>query len=199
MLGGLSGVGIPRRRGPGGTLPLLLRGQVLTAQPDVDIHIDQFTGLFRILMVRLTNWQPITTDVELRLRTSADKVTYDAGASDYGYSVQGRAVGATADNVDAADTEIVIGGGSAAGRGWGEQPGENGSATLYLHNFGEAGTFFKCITGHGGFIDPVPEPSSFAMTGYRFSTAEIKAIKLFFESGNIAPGAAWSLWGVEPK
>ena len=131
----------------------------------------------------IDNLQPATDGDSLYFRTSADNgSSYDSGASDYGWLRGGRNVsaGALTGGSDA-DTEIQLFGATI-----GNAAGEGVSGIIRIYNPG--GTGFTRITWEIYFRITTGSAHAVYGGGDRRAAAAVDAVRLFYNTGNIASG-----------
>ena len=131
----------------------------------------------------IDNLQPATDGDSLYFRTSSDNgSSYDSGASDYGWLRGGRNVsaGALTGGSDA-DTEIQLFGATI-----GNAAGEGVSGIIRIYNPG--GTGFTRITWEIYFRITTGSAHAVYGGGDRRSAAAVDAVRLFYNTGNIASG-----------
>jgi hypothetical protein len=172
-----------------------LAGGSVAAAATLDIVLTNYYALYKTLVLVLTNFNPATDDVELWLRTSTDGgSTFAAAAGNYDRAYVGTAAGAATTNSSTSTTEIVVAGGGAGSRAVGNAAAEAANSVVYMSDLDET-TFNKKFFGFCGFTDPVPNISVGQFCGSRLATADVDAIRVMFESGNIDTGD-WVLYGV---
>ncbi len=95
-------------------------------------------------------------------------------------------------NNSASDAKIILAGGAAATDAVGSATGENATVTVRFSN--PETTDYMLVNWHGGYVSSIPKVCSVTGSGsYQAGTA-ITAVRVMFESGNIASGRA-TLYG----
>lgn len=156
-----------------------------TASNDATIEFS-LTGSFAEYELHCLNVIPATDDQEIIIRTSTDSgVSFDAGASDYGWRSNNNGATATL----ATDAEIRI----AAPNVGNVNPGEGVSVWLTIIRPAEA-TFTAIQWQHGG-VDS--GGNFFGGDGFsqRLAAEDVTDIQVLFESGNVTSGL-FALYGV---
>ena len=173
----------------GGLVPIGTK-QTLSAVAAADILL---TGGYNEYVIKFWGFQPATDDVALLLRTSTDGgSTFDSGAAHYSRTLQGF-TSAAAVYFDVADAQILVAGNSVTTgvinttnyRVSGElrifQPGETSRTAVSIQSFFCRNASLGLSSGFGN--------------GVRLATADVDAVRLFFNSGNITSGQ-YQLYGV---
>lgn len=132
--------------------------------------------------------RPATDDVELWVRTDdANGASFDAGASDYDWTNVGDQASAGGFNQRiTADTKMMIGhqtGTYSVGNASGE-----GIVFDILITAQQAGTMHALMSHKSTFVSATGYTTTIAGGARRLSTTVINAVRLLFESGNIASG-----------
>ena len=166
-----------------------------------DATID-FTGFddasYDAYLLVLINVIPVTDNVSAMVRTSTDGgVGFDAGASDYAWSIVHQDDGGTlAADTDAADGAMDLRGDAASSQ-IGSAAGEYGmSGTVWIFGPGLANdTHFKWeVMYESSSASAVPNTTRGG--GYRISAADVDAIQFLFSSGNVESGTL-NLYGIK--
>ncbi|KKM06945.1 hypothetical protein LCGC14_1738910 [marine sediment metagenome] len=139
---------------------------------------------------------PATDDTDLWIRTDSNGgASFDAGASDYGWTVDGviSPTPTTADSIDSADAQIVTNS-TIAANGLGNGADESSQIIIWISN--PAGTTYnKIITWQLGVQGTTAgEVHIYHGVGIRRATAAINAIQFLMSSGNI--DGVFRLYGV---
>ena len=175
----------------GGLIPIGTK-QTLSAVAAADILL---TGGYNEYVIKFWGFEPVTNNVALLLRTSTNGgSSFDSGASAYtGALVRGITTSGTPTVIAAASSAQIIVAGS--------------SATIGIINNADYG-----VSGEIRILQPAetartavaieslfwPTVENFAHAeggGFRMSAAGVDAVRLFFNSGNIASGQ-YQLYGV---
>lgn len=146
-----------------------------------------FTGIgnYSSIVFVLNNIVPGTDNTRLEIITSADGVTYDTGASDYGWVFVGKnTAGTDIDGNDDADDSINV------GVSVGSDTGEELNGEIKLFNPSST-TRNKHFTGKVSVINSSGALCVQDMAGRRISTTAITAVKFQFVTGTIASGTIY--------
>ena len=167
------------------------------ATPAAASTVDFTSGITGTYAKYLLVWDLIvsTDDVELWVRTDSNGgASFDAGASDYGWSsaVWDTGGGISVTDGDAADSELRISGNLTATGGIGNAAGE-GTVGFFLFSVGSATSFPRGV-GLSAFTSAAGTGTHSAVGGTRLSAAAINAIRVFPESGTIT--GTISLFGI---
>lgn len=139
---------------------------------------------------------PATDDVQLWVRMDADGgASFDAGASDYGWTCNGRVAGSSGDGNNDSDAQIVLFADAGAGFAVGNATTEGVFFCLTLYRPANAAVF-TAIGGAYSFIDSAARGGAGAMHGRRRAAQADNALRFLFESGNIASGHV-ALYGLK--
>ena len=171
-----------------------LNSDTVTNAPMLDIVLTSYTD-YRALLIELINFIPATDDVELWLRLSTDGgSSYDAGATDYFYdcNYSDSAAGAGAPR-SGGSSRIVIAGTTSATNAIGNGAAEGTSVILEILN--QANTAVKPrVQFRGSYYTASNRVASNWGSGLRNAAQDTDAIRVLFETGNIASGT-WALYG----
>lgn len=171
-----------------------LTGGTVSNAATLDIVLTSYTA-YRALKLVLHSFVPATDDVELWLRFSTDGgSSYDA--SGYNHAVLGLFDDGTVQNRPSASAaQILIAGGSSAALAVSNVAGEGGADSV-VTIFGRTTARYTGCT----FLSRLVAASGTATFSYvqvgqgaREAAQDTDAIRVLFESGNIASGA-WSLY-----
>ncbi|MFT6582064.1 MAG: hypothetical protein ACJAU6_002505 [Alphaproteobacteria bacterium] len=145
-----------------------------------------FSGAYRSLEIR--GWlKPVTDDVELWVRTSADGgASFDNGGGDYKYSLNGLVTGTGNGKVSTGDSKIIAAGSVSGGLAVGNAAGERIQVSACLEAVSE--THFQCINFQTLGIMANGAVGVWNGAGVRFAASAINGFQLFFETGDIADG-----------
>jgi hypothetical protein len=152
-----------------------------------------FSGVYRSLEIR--GWlKPVTDDVELWMRTSADAgVSFDDGGSDYKYSLDGFVTGTGSGKSSTGDSKIIAAGSVSGGLAVGAGAGERIQISVSFEAVSEA--HFQCFNLHTLGIMASGALGTWNGAGVRFAAAAINGFQLLFETGDIADGDV-TLYGI---
>lgn len=145
-------------------------------------------------MIRYSDLQPATDSTMLTMRTSTDNgSTYDSGASDYAWNMMYlNQVGSENSEFDQADSFIqLVGDGGTNDMGTGTN--EKGSGTIWIYN--PSATKYTFINSETFFFNQDLENTATYVAGVRLSAADVDAVQLLMNTGNIASGE-FTLYGV---
>jgi hypothetical protein len=174
----------------------LLTSGTVSAQATLDLVLTSYTG-YRALKLLLTSFVPATDDVELWLRTSTNGgSSYDAGASDYAYAnMRGRSGVSTADTVVSnGAAQIIVAGVNSATFAVSNVAAEGGAnCEIMLYN--QSALEHTRIRIDSTFVGAQGDEIRFAGAGRRLAAQDTDAIRILFESGNIASGS-YALYGL---
>lgn len=132
---------------------------------------------------------PATDDKVLYIRTSTDNgSSYNSGASDYAYVVEGRQGSTILGQVSSAATHIRCQSDANAGTASGNGTGEYLNGDVYLYNPTSAA--YRMLSGNTCWFNSTPGNANF--TGVRKTAADIDAVQFFFASGNITSGTIYA-------
>ena len=162
-----------------------------TASNDATIVFTDLTSANFAYVFVIENLAPATDDVDLRVRTSTDNgVGYDAGASDYAYSVNVTTSGVT----DSTASSIILTGSIIGSEfGMGNASNEIGAFVIWLIN--PSSTNYTMLSAHGFYVDAGGTRENIVGGGMRKSAADVDAIQFSMDSGNISTGT-FKLYGV---
>lgn len=181
----------------GSGLKKLASGSV-SAAATLDIVLSAYTG-YKTLLLKLERWLPVTDDVQLWLRMSTDGgSTFAASSGDYRHQYFQYTLGTFGESSNTATgTQIVLAGGAAQVRGQGNAATEELMGLIYIGERTNT-TAYKNVHGHVTFGDgqATSDQAIGTFGGARRATADVDAIRLLYESGNIASGD-WTLYGIE--
>jgi len=158
-----------------------------TASASASISFTGLSSTYFLYILRFSDLQPATDATTLLFRTSTDNgSTYDSGASDYAWNSIGTNDGGTFDpEGSAGDTKIsLIGDQSSEEMG----SGTNETASGYIWIFNPSGTDYTKVFYAFSYTDLVDDQCSVTGGGSRLSAADVDAIRLFMDSGNISTG-----------
>jgi hypothetical protein len=169
---------------------LLTSGVISSAQATLDIPLGEYTE-YRGIVVELTNFTPVTDDVELWMRTSTDGgTTYDATAGNYRYG----AVFLGAANLgpfaigSSSATRITVSGNTGAANDAISNVATEGGTNTRVELMGQTDAkFFKCRF-QSAFYKGVADIGLVYGVGARTAAQDVDAVRFLFESGNIASG-----------
>lgn len=173
--------------------PRVALERIVGAQTSYDFATG-IDGTYRSYVIE--GWmQPVTDDRELWMRTSSDAgVSYDATVNDYHYAASGMLNVAAQDNQSVTVASITVAGNTAAGAGVGNAADER--AKVIIRFDAPDGAAFRqlflynsvCIISTGGIN---------VLNGgaFRDGTGIVDAVRLLFESGNVADGDV-TLYGI---
>jgi hypothetical protein len=168
---------------------LLVNGTVSSAAT-LSLVLTAYTQ-FRAIKFVLTGFQPATDGADLIFRTSTDGGSnYDAGASDYSYSVQSHQddTSVASVNDDTADTSIVV----AEGLGNASTASGNFEVTLYNPT---SAAFHTQVGVNGSYIDTDGKFVVVSGGGRRATGANVDAARFLFSTGNIDEGG-YAVYGL---
>ncbi len=170
-----------------GGLILLNSGTLGSAQATIDMVLPNGYRGFRLA----AQLRPVTNFANLWLRTSSNGgSSFNSGATDYDYT------GVTVFFDDAAEA-VPFGSVGASAIDIGSEVGNAAAAGVQSvvevwDNAGPANKAFHFISGvhegEGGFFH-------INGMGRRVSTATVNALRLLFDTGNVASGSKWALYG----
>ena len=170
---------------------ILLASASPSAAASVDIT-SAITATYDTYLLVFSNLIPVTDDVGLWLRTSTDNGSaFDSGATEYSFGADGviadGPTGSIISNGDDSNSEIVFTD-NAATKGVGNASTEGISGKIWFYNPLNASVFTRV------YFDAVwgSADSNYSahVTGFgaRKAAADVDAVQLLFESGNIASG-----------
>lgn len=155
-----------------------------------------FTGLsstYDTYMITMQGVQPSTDGSIMQMQTSTDGgSTYDSGASDYAWNSAGTNDGGTIDpEGSTGDTKIGL-----AGEQGSEELGSGTNETLagniWMYNLSD--TEYSKFNFNFSYLDLVADHCSLTGGGARLSAADVDAVRIFMDSGNISTGT-FKLYG----
>jgi len=158
-----------------------------TASSSSEITFTGLSSTYDSYQLVIHNLQPATDGSIFLMQTSTDGgSTYDSGASDYAWNSIGTNDGGTFDpEGSAGDTKIsLIGDQSSEEMG----SGTNETASGYIWIFNPSGTDYTKVFYAFSYTDLVDDQCSVTGGGSRLSAADVDAIRLFMDSGNISTG-----------
>lgn len=166
----------------------LLNSGSVTSGATLDIVLTSYTS-YRALLIKLINIIPATDNVDLYMRTSTNGgSSYDSAGSDYRwgyYYVDSGSSGASTSS--GAVSSITI------WKNQGNSTGEHGMANVELMGQTNTGTYGK-IMSDGVYMSASTIPVRVMGFGARMTSADIDAIRFYYQSGNIA-SCTWALYG----
>jgi hypothetical protein len=170
----VTGSGIPTSRP-------LLNTYSPSGAASVDIA-SQIVATYNVYEIELENIVPATDNAKLILRTDSNNgASFDAGASDYGFSAQVIVDSVSGTQSDQAHTSIIISGQA------GNDTNEGVSGLVRIMFLGSA-TRFPAIKFDTTALNGSSETSFVVGGGHRRSAAAINAVQLLMDSGNITSG-----------
>lgn len=189
------GAGADPSWGPAPALVPLRR--VTGAQANYDFILADTDGVtygaYRSFLLK--GWLlPVTDDVELWFRTSADGSAYDVGATDYKYSIDGLVTGTTSGKSSTGDVKIRAAGSASSGIAVSNVAGESVQIDMKIEAPNEVQ--FTMLTYTAAGIMANNAMGSWWGTGARFSNAIMKGVRCMFESGSVADGDM-TLYGIK--
>lgn len=166
--------------GGGGALSWIAR---YTPSAAASVDITGFdSSLYDSYEIRIHNLMPVTDDVELWFRTSTNGgSSFDAGAADYRWTTSPNG-GFSTDQSDVAIALVAYGVNASVASD--ANGGVSGVARLHL----PSQAFNTWVEGIFGFFDGDAVTSVCHGAGQRMSAADVDAVQVLFESGNIASG-----------
>ena len=167
-----------------------------TASTSASISFTGLSSTYFLYILRYNDLSPDTDATTLLFRTSTNNgVSYDSGVSDYAWSMNDLTeTGFAGGTRDQSDSSITILGVSGSSDEMGSGANETGSGTIYIYNPSAAKYTF--INGEGFFFNEASENICAYVGGYRLSAADVDAIQLLMDVGNIASGT-FVLYGVK--
>lgn len=165
-----------------------------TASASATIDFTGLSSTYKAYMVVLDHVAPATDDVALLVRTSTNNgSSYDSGASDYIYYVDGVQSNAAANGTSSAGATSIALTSSGAGSGIGNSTSE--SISGYVHIIGHSTAAYGQLVWQTVFSNTVPRLVYNNGAGQRVTAADIDAIRFLMSSGNIASGV-FTLYGL---
>ena len=166
-----------------------------TASASASISFTGLSSTYFLYILRFSDLQPATDATTLLFRTSTDNgSTYDSGASDYAWNLfQANESGSESGAADQSDSSITIMGEAGSSDEMGTGTNEKGSGCIYIYNPSAAKYTF--INWEGVFFNEAAQWIMNNGGGFRQSAADVDAIQLLMDSGNIASGT-FVLYGV---
>ena len=159
----------------------------VSAAATLDIVMTAFTAYKNKLLV-LTSFLPATDTVSLHLRTSTNGGgAYDAGASDYGFAFRTLNTAGTAGDTFGASTSIQM-----SNAFIGNVAGEGIDIAILLYDT-TAAVPTRC-TWQAAYSDDAGAFTHNAGMGGRAASQDTDALRVLFNSGNIASGS-YALYG----
>jgi hypothetical protein len=147
------------------------------------------TSIYRRYKVVYDNLIPVTDGDQLRLRTSTNNSTFDAGASDYTWAIEGRFSGGNLTDEDDTSDFIQIAGDRTATSGIGNGSSEGASGHFWINDPLDAAIKTTIYGGSVYWLDDVADAiGRQQFGGARKSAADVDAFQILFSSGNIASG-----------
>jgi len=171
--------------------------KISTATASTSASID-FTGLtssYFLYIIRYSNLQPATDATTLILRTSTDGgSSYDSGASDYSWSLfQANESGSESGSADTADSSITVLGVAGGSDEMGSGANEMGCGNIYIFN--PSAAKYSFVFCQGTYFNEATQLITNYSGGYRISAADVDAVQLLMDAGNISIGD-FVLYGV---
>lgn len=155
--------------------------------------VDFTTGIdssYKAYAIVLSHIRPSSDGSDLWLRTSTNTgVSFDSGASDYAtteISISGTSTFASVNDQAEAQIELAFGVGNALN--------ESYSGIAYLFNPSDS-THYKQILTDGALFKSNGQLARYLSGGARLDTADIDAVQILMDSGNIAAGTL-TLYGL---
>lgn len=168
----------------------------VTASADTSADFDaQLDSTYSRYLLIGTDIVPGTDSVDMWLRTDSDAgVSYDAGATDYAWAVQGWSASTLGSN-DTSDASInLTGTGGSTASNVGNAADEASMLTLWINNPSGAvrdSLFSWTLSG----LNPAGQPFIVNGSGTRNATAAIDSISILMSSGTIT--GTFKLYGIE--
>lgn len=159
-----------------------------TASSSASIEFTDLSSTYFLYILRYNDLLPATDATTLYFRTSTDNgSTFDSGASDYAWNaLLISETGAPTGYDDIADGLIEIMGPAASSDEMGSGANETGSGVIYIYN--PSAVKYTFINFLGNYINEASQGIKFNGGGYRQSAADVDAVQLLMDSGNIASG-----------
>ena len=165
-----------------------------SASNSSSIQFTNLTSSFHSYKLVITGLAPGTDNVALYMRTSTDNGSnYDAGASDYSWIGRDGEVGAVSDRTDADDAQIALSNLSDTTRQWGTGANETGFATITIYD--PSSTNYTFVDWATSYMGEATLQIIAHGQGVRKSAADVDALTIFFNSGNISTGE-FRLYGI---
>lgn len=166
-----------------------------TASASASIAFTGLTSTYNTYVLKFTDVVPATDDAELWLRTSTDNgSSYDSTAGNYRYvNLRSSDTGSLATSGSASSTHILL----SIGVGTvdlGNAAGESCSGQVVLQN--PSSTKNTLITSDVSYIAAFGGSCKVTATGVRMSAADVDAVQILMDSGNITSGE-FRLYGVK--
>lgn len=127
--------------------------------------------------LRIVGIKPATDNVDIRVRTSADGVTFASGASDYNYN--------RTDISDTTESFINLNDGTFKLGNAASEAGWFGDASIFQANSTSLNT---CFTFRGAYVTTATATVETYCVGQRLSTAVVRSVRFYFSAGNVASG-----------
>lgn len=180
-----NGAGVaPSYQATTGALALIAN---VSASADASVDFDaQLDATYESYLLVGTDIHPATDSVDLWLRTDSNSgASYDTGASDYSWAVDGYGTNAVHDSYDDTDSKINMSGVSDTSSNLGGAAAEASFLSCWINN--PAGTTYnKIVTWQLAICNASGFATVINGSGIRLATAAIDSVQLLPSSGNIS-------------
>jgi hypothetical protein len=181
---------------PASGVTLLTSGTVSGAAT-LSIPLTSYTS-YRGIKFVLSNWVPVTDDTRLTMRFSTNGgSSYDSGASDYAFAVQGHDSGAQERNIyNSASSSIVLIGDDTGSVGVSNTAAAGGCSVI-IDLLDQTNTaVYTNAQWIGNYISPLARTAVQHGSGVRYATQDTDGVEFRFSSGNITSGK-YAVYGYE--
>lgn len=178
-----------------GSAGALVKISSATASASSAITFTSLSSTYIAYILFYFNVSPATDAVTMLLRTSTNNgSSYDSGVSDYGWVAWTQNdASASSGDADQSDSSITLVGIAAGSEEMGS--GANETASGYLIIFNPSAAQYCHVLNQCTYIDESGAIATMTGAGIRRSAADVDAIQILMDSGNIASGD-FVLYGV---
>jgi len=167
---------------------VLLTSGTVSAAATLNLVLTSYTA-YRGLRFVLSEWVPVTDDVELWMRLSTNAgSSYDSAAGNYRYSFIVASESAVGSNGTASATQIRISGNSSATQAVSNVAAERG-CDAFVDLFAQTDTAsWPRVTSWSGWLGADGISQQGLCHAQRVTAQDTDAVQFLFESGNISSG-----------
>jgi len=169
------------------SMELILTQTVTVAVASIDFT-ENIDDTFDSYLFILNAVRPVNDNIDLRVRTSQDGISFDSGANDYFYEFQRNGSSQVSSTAGVAQILMAQAMGNAA-----EERGCSGS--LVLHNPSVAANRGHMTFQSSFFVNTANTMSSLVGGGSRRLNSVVKGLRFTLETGNFDSGSI-SMYGV---